>query len=263
MQINLNLNSSTDPQDLRKNVSKLKTFRSTSIRNCFTLTSIFLLFTIFLYVCNVYTNPILIWLEKQDTIIVYLVILTLFMIVSFPVSVGYIVIVIATGYLFGIVTGLSLCIFGANLGLFVAHNVLKVLGHKTLQPLITSETATALFRVISGPSCFRIVLCTRLTPIPFGLQNTIFAVSNVGSIYFVASFIGLLPGQIVGIYVGSSVRSMQNVVDKHEISTTTYALATGQLVLALALLVWLGSKARKELARAIAQAENKTSFSIV
>lgn len=38
--------------------------------------------------------------------------------------------------------------------------------------------ATAIMRVISGPLCFKIVVFARLTPIPFGLQNTIFAVST-------------------------------------------------------------------------------------
>lgn len=38
--------------------------------------------------------------------------------------------------------------------------------------------ANAIVRVISGPLCFKIVICARLTPIPFGLQNTIFAVST-------------------------------------------------------------------------------------
>jgi len=43
--------------------------------------------------------------------------------------------------------------------------------------LIKNETGRAILRVISGPKAFRVVLFTRLTPIPFGLQNVIFGVS--------------------------------------------------------------------------------------
>lgn len=43
--------------------------------------------------------------------------------------------------------------------------------------LIKNETGRAILRVISGSRAFKVVLFARLTPIPFGLQNTIFGVS--------------------------------------------------------------------------------------
>lgn len=44
--------------------------------------------------------------------------------------------------------------------------------------LIKTETGRAILRVISGPRAFKVVLFARLTPIPFGLQNTIFGVRH-------------------------------------------------------------------------------------
>jgi len=44
--------------------------------------------------------------------------------------------------------------------------------------LIKNDTGRAILRVISGPKAFRVVLFTRLTPIPFGVQNVIFGVSG-------------------------------------------------------------------------------------
>lgn len=44
--------------------------------------------------------------------------------------------------------------------------------------LIKNDTGRAILRVISGPKAFRVVLFTRLTPIPFGVQNVIFGVSD-------------------------------------------------------------------------------------
>lgn len=44
--------------------------------------------------------------------------------------------------------------------------------------LIKTETGRAILRVIAGPRAFKVVLFARLTPIPFGLQNTIFGVGS-------------------------------------------------------------------------------------
>lgn len=43
--------------------------------------------------------------------------------------------------------------------------------------MLKNETGKAILRVIAGPRAFKVVLLARLTPIPFGLQNTIFGVS--------------------------------------------------------------------------------------
>lgn len=61
-----------------------------------------------LLVCKAYIKLVLLWLEKQDEIVIATTICILFVIVSLPISVGYIVLVLASGYLFGIGKGLLL-----------------------------------------------------------------------------------------------------------------------------------------------------------
>lgn len=127
--------------------------------------------------CKFYIKFILLWLETQDPLVISSTLSVLFILVSLPISIGYIVLVVAEGYLFGFTRGLILTVLGANLGIFIAHNILKLVGHhKTVYKYTQNDTAQAIMRLISGPLCFKIVLCSRLTPIPFGLQNTIFAV---------------------------------------------------------------------------------------
>ena len=66
-----------------------------------------------------------------------------------------------------------------------SHNNQDILVYENFQKnflisifrLIKTETGRAILRVISGPRAFKVVLFARLTPIPFGLQNTIFGVS--------------------------------------------------------------------------------------
>lgn len=61
-----------------------------------------------LVLCKSYIKFVLLWLEKQDGIVIAATICVLFVIVSLPISVGYIVLVLASGYLFGIANGLLL-----------------------------------------------------------------------------------------------------------------------------------------------------------
>ncbi|XP_017779878.1 PREDICTED: transmembrane protein 64 [Nicrophorus vespilloides] len=230
-----------------------------SIFNAITLFTLVSILLLALYLCKTYIRSVLFWLENQDSSIISLTIIFLFTIVALPISVGYIVLVVANGYLFGVVNGFCMTVVGANLGLLFAHYILKLVAHHhSVRRLVDNETAKAIMRVISGPLCFKIVLCSRLTPIPFGLQNTIFALSNVsGKLYHLASMFGLLPAQMVGVYVGSTLRSMQDVIENRNISTSTYIFAGLQLALGCSLMFWIGTKARKELLRVLAEGENK------
>lgn len=214
-----------------------------------------------LLLCKAYIKFVLLWLDQQDDFVVAATVCILFIIVSLPISVGYIVLVLASGYLFGIVRGLLLVICGANIGLLIAHNILRVVGHHpSIYKFTQNNMAVAIMQVISGPLCFKIVFCSRLTPIPFGLQNTIFALSNVSAkIYHVASLLGLFPGQFVAVYVGSTLRSMQDVIENNHISSATYFFAVIQLICGASLMMWIGSKARTELLRVLAEAENSSS----
>ncbi|XP_050299549.1 transmembrane protein 64 [Anthonomus grandis grandis] len=218
-----------------------------------------------LFLCKAYIKFLLFWLEKQDGIIISATICVLFIVVALPISVGYIVLVLASGYLFGITKGLLLVLFGANVGLLIAHNILKVVGHHpSIFKFTQNDMASAIMQVISGPLCFKIVFCSRLTPIPFGLQNTIFALSNVSAkVYHIASLLGLFPAQFVAVYVGSTLRSMQDVIENNHISSTTYVFAALQLICGASLIIWIGSKARTELLKVLAEAENSASKNAV
>lgn len=72
-----------------------------------------------------YAKAILFWIEKQSPFVIFIVMLILFTIVSFPIVVGYLVLIISSGYLLGMLQGLLTVILGANLGVFIAHNIIK------------------------------------------------------------------------------------------------------------------------------------------
>lgn len=224
-----------DDRPLKSCLCYLTIWRSVTI-----LCSLFVVAAV-LVLCKAYVRGVLLWLEDQDGFVVSVTVCLLYIIVSLPISVGYIVLVIAGGYLFGVAEGMLLAIVGANFGLIVAHNLLKAVGdHHRVRRFTENETAKAIMRVISGPLCFKIVFCSRLTPIPFGLQNVIFAVStsacfsiwgsrcefqlsNVkGTTYHAASLLGLIPAQLVAVYIGTTLRSMQDVLENRSIGPATY-----------------------------------------
>ncbi|XP_011557407.3 transmembrane protein 64 isoform X1 [Plutella xylostella] len=208
-----------------------------------------------LYFFKEYLKTILYWVDNQDPWIVFLLFMGLFLVVSFPVTIGYLVLIITSGYLFGILKGFGTVLVSANFGVAVAHFTLKALRkYLPLDTLLKNETARALLKVISGPQAFKIVFFARLTPIPFGLQNTIFAVSDVrGCGYHLATCLGLMPAQLINVYLGSTLRSMHDVL--HESHATGYVVFALQILIGITLMVWVVQKARKELTLAIMQAE--------
>jgi protein maelstrom len=130
------------------------------------------------FICRDYIKILLCLIEHQNTWIITIIMIALFTVVSFPIAIGYLFLIIASGYLFGIIQGIAMVVLSANLGIAIAHFVLGTFSSSCpIRALLQSDTARAILRVISGPQAFKVVLFTRLTPIPFGLQNTIFAVS--------------------------------------------------------------------------------------
>lgn len=150
------------------------------------------------YFTRGYTQKLLYWIETQNYWIIFTIYILLFIVVSFPVVVGYLILMVTAGYLLGTMRGLLTVILGANIGIAVVHMTVRTLRyrlplHKYVKyyieiflffifdfsiqfRIIKNDTGRAILRVISGPRAFRVVMFTRLTPIPFGLQNVIFAV---------------------------------------------------------------------------------------
>ena len=83
-----------------------------------------------IYAFKDYAKLLLFWIENQDSWVIFIIIMFLFTLVSFPITVGYLVLIITSGYLFGFVKGLLAVMFCANLGVFIAHNTIKKLQNK-------------------------------------------------------------------------------------------------------------------------------------
>ncbi|PSN48530.1 hypothetical protein C0J52_05902 [Blattella germanica] len=192
--------------------------------NCLLLATTLLVIILLLYECKDYVKAVLLWVESQESWLICILFLGMFTLVSFPFTWGYTFLVVASGYLFGVQRGLITVVVTGNLGVAIAHYAMRTFNTKfPISRLYSGDKINAILMVVSGPRAFKVAIFARLTPIPFGLQNTIFAVSTIGSKeYFIATFIGLFPAQVINVYLGSTLRSMEEVLSNKSTAATGF-----------------------------------------
>ncbi|CAG5884607.1 transmembrane protein 64 [Menidia menidia] len=208
-----------------------------------------------------YLKDLLLWVESLDSFVGAMLFIVGLIIVSFPCGWGYIVLNVAAGYLYGFVLGMGLVMVGVLIGTFVAHLVCKrLLTDWVLNKVGNNEQLSAVIRVVEGGSGLKIVALARLTPIPFGLQNAVFSITDVSlPNYLVASSVGLLPTQLLNSYLGTTLRTMEDVIAEQSISG--YFVFSLQIVISIGLMFYVVHRAQVELNAAIAacQMELKSS----
>ncbi|KAK0144974.1 Transmembrane protein 64 [Merluccius polli] len=204
---------------------------------------------------------LLLWVEGLDGAVGALLFTVGFIAVSFPCSWGYIVLNVAAGYLYGFLPGVGLVAVGVLIGTFAAHLVCKrLLSGWVAGKVGSSERLSAVIRVVEGGSGLKVVALSRLTPIPFGLQNAVFSITDVSlPNYLVASSVGLLPTQLLNSYLGTTLRTMEDVIAEQSVSG--YLVFSLQIVISIGLMFYVVHRAQLELNAAIAacQMELKTS----
>ncbi|KAJ7991940.1 hypothetical protein DPEC_G00289070 [Dallia pectoralis] len=208
-----------------------------------------------------YLKDLLLWVESLDSVVGALLFIVGLIVVSFPFGWGYIVLNIAAGYLYGFVLGMGLVMVGVLIGTFVAHLVCKrLLTDWVVSRVGTSEQLGAVIRVVEGGNGLKVVALARLTPIPFGLQNAVFSITDVSlPNYLVASSVGLLPTQLLNSYLGTTLRTMEDVIAEQSVSG--YFIFSLQILISIVLMFYVVHRAQVELNAAIAacQIELKTS----
>jgi uncharacterized membrane protein YdjX (TVP38/TMEM64 family) len=123
------------------------------------------------------------------------------------------VLTLGAGFLFGVVRGTIAVSVGSVLGATAAF----LIGRTLLRGWIESRIANyprfqSIDRAV-GTEGFKIVLLVRLSPIfPFNLLNYAFGLTNVRLWqYILASWVGMLPGTLMYVYLGSALKSLADV----------------------------------------------------
>ncbi|NWS42314.1 TMM64 protein, partial [Probosciger aterrimus] len=210
-----------------------------------------------------YLRDLVLWAESLDSLAGVLLFTVGFIIVSFPCGWGYILLNVAASYLYGFWLGMGLMVLGVLVGTFVAHVACKrLLAHWARARIQGSETLSAIVRVVEGGSGLKVVALARLTPIPFGLQNAVFAITDLSlPNYLMASSVGLLPTQLLNSYLGTTLRTMEDVIAEQSVSG--YFIFSLQIVISIGLMFYVVHRAQVELNAAIVACEIEMKTSLV
>eukprot|EP01134_Creolimax_fragrantissima_P000135 CFRG0135T1 len=193
------------------------------------------------------------WLSELNPEISCLVVLLCFFIVSLPFSWGYIVLNIGAGYLFGMRLGLALVIVGASLGAWLSTILCHYVCKSWIERQVNqNESLMSVKRVMQGHHAYNLVFLTRLTPIPFGLQNGLFSLVPIDHGRYVAyTALGLLPTQAVNTYMGTQLSDIAEILaGRKEMDLMTYMIYATQIVAGILLTTAVFYKAKVELYKA-------------
>jgi len=189
-------------------------------------------------------------LKNVDVALQCFLFLLFFVICSFPLMWGYILLVISAGFLHGAVKGSAIVIVSAGAGVTISHLVLSsCLRDVVKRKILPSRNGLkALINAVDGVNGMRVVCLARLTPIPFGIQNAVFSISILPRWkYVAASMIGLLPGQIIEAYIGSSLKSLGELYSHSHASPLNVTIVAIQIGITLCLFYYMFYLAKKEL----------------
>ncbi|NWJ10804.1 TMM64 protein, partial [Crypturellus undulatus] len=208
-------------------------------------------------------RELLLWAGGLDGAAGLLLFTVGFIVVSLPCGWGYILLNVAAGYLYGFVLGMGLMVLGVLVGTCVAHVACKrLLARWALAWVQRSEKLSAVVRVVEGASGLKVVALARLTPVPFGLQNAVFAITDLSlPNYLMASSVGLLPTQLLNSYLGTTLRTMEDVIAEQSVSG--YFIFSLQIVISIGLMFYVVHRAQVELNAAIVACEMEMKTSLV
>lgn len=122
------------------------------------------------------------------------------------------VLTLGAGVLFGIIQGSIYVFFGATVGATLAFLVGRYLARGWISKKIAgNQKFKAIDRAV-GKEGLKIVLLTRLSPVfPFNLLNYGLGVTGVSSKDYVVGSIGMIPGTIMYVYIGSLAGSIATI----------------------------------------------------
>ena len=120
------------------------------------------------------------------------------------------VLTLGAGFVFGVAHGTVIVSLGSTAGAAAAFVVARTVGRSwVVRRMARYPGLNAIGRAVESEA-FKVVLLTRLSPLfPFNLLNYAFGVSSVPfKTYVLASWLGMLPGTLMYIYLGSAAQSV-------------------------------------------------------
>lgn len=185
------------------------------------------------------------WIEQLGAVggAVFVVVYVLATVLFLP----GLVLTVAAGFLFGLVWGTVAVSLASTLGAAAAFFIGRYLARDAVKKRVESAPRFhALYRAIEREG-FRVVLLTRLVPlVPFNLLNYAYGLTDVSwRRYVLASWIGMLPGTVVYVYLGATAGTLARAFTADSPPDAASWGLWGLGLAAVAALVWLVTKRAK------------------
>lgn len=120
------------------------------------------------------------------------------------------ILTLGAGFAYGLVTGTILVSVSSTVGAVAAFLVGRYFARDKIKARIMNNPKFESIDKAVGKSGFKIVLLTRLSPIfPFNILNYAYGLTAVTlREYFLASWIGMLPGTVMYVYIGTLITDL-------------------------------------------------------
>jgi uncharacterized membrane protein YdjX (TVP38/TMEM64 family) len=163
---------------------------------------------------------------------------------------------LGAGVLFGVILGSLYVFLGATLGAIAAFLVGRYLARGWVSKKIEGNAKFHAIDEAVGREGFKIVLLTRLSPVfPFNLLNYAYGVTGVSLKDYVLASIGMIPGTILYVYIGSLAGSIATLGTGTQPTNpgVQWAIRIIGLIATVAVTIYVTRVARKALAETVAE----------
>jgi len=178
-----------------------------------------------------------------------------FMIIYIVATVAFLpgaILTLGAGVIFGVVMGSVYVFVGATLGAIAAFLVGRYLTRDWVSQKISGNQNFAAIDQAVAHEGLKIVILTRLSPIfPFNLLNYAFGVTGVTLRDYALGSIGMIPGTIMYVYIGSLAGDLARIgaADTPTNPTVQWAIRIVGLLATIAVTVYITRLARQALAK--------------
>jgi len=159
---------------------------------------------------------------------------------------------LASGASFGLLPGFVTVLFGATLGAALAFLVSRHLARQRVECWIQRKPAFVAVDKAVAREGWKIVFLTRLSPaFPFNFQNYAYGLTSVSFWqYVLASWIGMIPGTFLYVYLGTLGRSGLEAASGSGAESYRFALQAVGLLATLGVTILITRTAKRALREA-------------
>jgi uncharacterized membrane protein YdjX (TVP38/TMEM64 family) len=165
---------------------------------------------------------------------------------------------LGAGFVLGVALGTVVVSIGSTLGATAAFLAGRTLARRCVEAKVSGNPKFQAIDHAVRQEGFKIVLLARLSPVfPFNLLNYTFGLTLVSlRDYVLASWIGMLPGTVMYVYLGSAVKNLADILaGRVEGGVVQHVLFGVGLVATLAVTAVVTRIGRKALSAAVASGE--------